>query len=177
MNHLFIDSTDGVGLPLGNQVAQVYALLMLDCVDHMITGELGIRYYGRYMDDFYLIHRDKEYLKECLLHIEEMLSSLGLLLNGKTQICPVKNGLRFLGFHHYVTKDGKYIRRLTSENKRRAKKKVRNMVRLLKAGRITEKEFEQRYKAWKNHASHGNTVKLLHSMDLYIKSELEKGYG
>lgn len=23
----------------------------------------------------------------------------------------------------------------------------------------------------------GNTVKLLHSMDLYIKSELEKGYG
>jgi hypothetical protein len=177
LNHLFIDSTDGVGLPLGNQVAQLYAILMLDCVDHMITEELGIRYYGRYMDDFYLIHRDKEYLKECLLHIEEMLSSLGLLLNGKTQICPVKNGLRFLGFHHYVTKDGKYIRRLTSENKRRAKKKVRNMVRLLKAGRITEKEFEQRYKAWKNHASHGNTVKLLHSMDLYIKSELEKGYG
>lgn len=76
-----------------------------------------------------------------------------------------------------MTKDGKYIRRLTSENKRRAKKKVRNMVRLLKVGRITEKEFEQRYKAWKNHASHGNTVKLLHSMDLYIKSELEKRYG
>lgn len=39
LNHLFIDSTDGVGLPLGNQVAQVYAILMLDCVDHMITGE------------------------------------------------------------------------------------------------------------------------------------------
>lgn len=177
LNHLFIDSTDGVGLPLGNQVAQVYAILMLDCVDHMITGELGIRYYGRYMDDFYLIHRDKEYLKECLLHIEEMLSSLGLLLNGKTQICPVKNGLRFLGFHHYVTKDGKYIRRLTSENKRRAKKKIRNMVRFLKAGKITEKEFQQKYGAWKNHASHGNTVKLIHSMDLYIKAGLEKGYG
>ena len=109
--------------------------------------------------------------------LEKMVSSLRLSLNGKTQICPFKNGLRYLGFHHYITKDGKYIRRLTSENKRRAKKKVKNMVRLLKAGRITEKKFEQRYGAWKNHASHGNTVKLIHSIDLYIKSELEKGYG
>ena len=79
-----------------------------------------------------------------------------------------------LGFHHYMTKDGKYIRRLTSENKRRAKKKVRKMVRLLKAGKITEKEFQQKYGAWKNHASHGNTVKLMHSMDLYIKQDLRK---
>ena len=175
LNHLFIDSTNGFGLPLGNQVAQVYALMMLDCIDHMITGELGIRYYGRYMDDFYLIHYDKSYLKYCLLYIEEMVSSLGLSLNGKTQICPFKNGIRYLGFHHYMTKDGKYIRRLNSENKRRAKKKVRNMLRLLKARKISEKEFQNKYGSWKNHASHGNTVKLVHSMDLHIKSEIEKG--
>lgn len=173
LNHLFIDSTDGFGLPLGNQVAQIYALLMLDCVDHIVTGELGIKYYGRYMDDFYLIHHDKVYLKDCLLHIEEIVSSLGLSLNGKTQICPFKNGIRYLGFHHYVTKDGKYIRRLTSENKRRAKKKVKNMIALLKSGKMTEKEFLQKYCAWKNHASHGNTIKLIHSMDLYVKSKLD----
>lgn len=149
--------------------------MMLDCIDHMITGELGIRYYGRYMDDFYLIHYDKSYLKYCLLYIEEMVSSLGLSLNGKTQICPFKNGIRYLGFHHYMTKDGKYIRRLNSENKRRAKKKVRNMLRLLKARKISEKEFQNKYGSWKNHASHGNTVKLVHSMDLHIKSEIEKG--
>ena len=66
LNHLYIDSTDGLGLPLGNQVAQIYALLMLNGVDHMVTGELGINLYGRYMDDFYLIHHNKEYLKFCL---------------------------------------------------------------------------------------------------------------
>ena len=63
LNHLFIDSTDGVGLPLGNQVAQVYALLMLNGLDHFITGELGVQLYGRYMDDFYLIQHDKQYLQ------------------------------------------------------------------------------------------------------------------
>ena len=40
LNHLLIDSTDGIGVPLGNQVAQIYSLLMLDGLDHMVTGEL-----------------------------------------------------------------------------------------------------------------------------------------
>lgn len=56
----YIDSTDGKGLPLGNQISQVFALLYLSGLDHFITEELGIEYYGRYMDDFYLIVPDKE---------------------------------------------------------------------------------------------------------------------
>lgn len=174
LNHLFIDSTDGLGLPLGNQVAQVYALLMLNGLDHFITGELGINFYGRYMDDFYLIHHDKEYLKWCLECIREMVLSLGLSLNGKTQICPFKNGISFTGFHHYITKDGKYIRRLKSENKRRIRKKVCTWARLVKAGKMSKEKFYEKYNAWKNHALHGNCIKLCCSMDLYVNKVLEK---
>lgn len=174
LNHLFIDSTDGRGLPLGNQVAQVYALLMLDGLDHMITGELGIKCYGRYMDDFYLIHHDKEYLKNCLKAIEEMVQSLGLSLNGKTQIVPFKKGIRFLGFHHYVTEEGKYIRKLLGENKRRMKKKLRNWSRAVKAGKMTEKKFREKYGAWRNHAMHGNCYKLCQTMDLFVEELLKE---
>lgn len=174
LNHLFIDSTDGLGLPLGNQVAQVYALLMLDGLDHMITGELGIQRYGRYMDDFYLIHHDKEYLKNCLKAISEMVQSLGLSLNGKTQIVPFKKGIRFLGFYHYVTEDGKYIRKLLGENKRRMKKKLRRWARAVKSGKMTEKKFYEKYGAWKNHASHGNCYKLCKSMDLYVEELMKE---
>ena len=173
LNHLFIDSTDGKGLPLGNQVAQVYALMFLDCVDHMITEDLGIRCYGRYMDDFYLIHQDKEYLKNCLIAITEMVSSLGLSLNNKTQIVPFKNGLRFLGFHHYMTREGKYIRKISGENKRRMKKKLRIWARAVKAGKMTEEKFYEKYNSWKNHALHGNCIKLCHSMDEYVKQLFE----
>lgn len=172
LNNLFIDSTDGLGLPLGNQVAQVYALLMLNGLDHMITGELGITRYGRYMDDFYLINHDKEYLKLCLECIWEMVGSLGLSLNGKTQIVPFKNGINFLGFHHYVTADGKYIRKLSGENKRKIKKRVTRWARAVKSGKMTEKKFYEKYGAWKNHALHGNCIKLCHSMDLYVKELL-----
>ena len=174
LNHLFIDSTEGLGLPLGNQVAQVYALLMLNGMDHMIVGELGIRYYGRYMDDFYLIHHDKEYLKWCLVCITEMVSSLGLSLNGKTQIVPFKCGIGFLGFHHYVTADGKYIRKLRGENKRKIKKKIRIWAKLVKLGRMTEDKFYEKYKAWKNHALHGNCIKLCYSMDMFVEDLLKR---
>lgn len=169
LNHLFIDSTEGLGLPLGNQVAQVYALLMLNGMDHMITGELEIKLYGRYMDDFYLIHHDKEYLKWCLEHIREMVGSLGLSLNGKTQIVPFKCGIGFLGFHHYVTPDGKYIRKIKGENKRKIKKRLRTHAKLVKSGKMTREKFFQKYNAWKNHALHGNCIKLCHSMDMYVE--------
>ena len=174
LNHLFIDSTDGLGLPLGNQVAQIYALLMLNGMDKMITGELGIDLYGRYMDDFYLISHNKQYLKWCLEHIQEMVESLGLSLNGKTQIVPFKNGITFLGFHHYVTKDGKYIRKLKGENKRKIKKKLLKWSKLVKEERMTKDKFYEKYNAWRNHASHGNCIKLCHSMDIYVKEILER---
>lgn len=173
LNHLYIDSTEGLGLPLGNQVAQVYALLMLNGLDHFITGELGIKFYGRYTDDFYLIVPSKEYLKWCLECIREFVSSLGLSLNGKTQIVPFKCGIGFTGFHHYITSDGKYIRKLKGENKRRIKKKVRVMAKLVKSGRMTEKKFYEKYNAWKNHALKGNCCKLCQSMDVLVKELLE----
>lgn len=174
LNHVLIDSADSPGLPLGNQVAQVYALLILDGMDHMIIGELGIEMYGRYMDDFYLIHHDKEYLKWCLDFIGEMVSSLGLSLNGKTQIVPFKCGIGFTGFHHYVTLDGKYIRKIKSENKRKIKKRVRTWIKLVKSGEMSKEKFYEKYGAWKNHALHGNCIKLCHSMDLYVNELLEK---
>ena len=174
LNHVFIDSSEGLGLPLGNQVAQIYALLMLNALDHFVTGELGINLYGRYMDDFYLIHHDKNYLKQCLEYINEMVLSLGLSLNGKTQIVPFKCGIGFTGFHHYITKDGKYIRKLKGENKRRMQKKIRKWVKAVKSNKMTEKTFYEKYNAWKNHALHGNCIKLCHSMDLYVKELLER---
>ena len=169
LNHLFIDSTESPGLPLGNQVAQVYALLMVHPVDCMITGELGIVEYGRYMDDFYLFHQNKEYLKWCLDCIRELLESLGLELNGKTQIIPFRKGIRFLGFHHYMTADGKYIRKITGENKRKIKKRLNKWVKEVKNGKMEKSKMEEKFSSWKNHALHGNCIKLVHSMDLYVE--------
>ena len=142
--------------------------MYLSGLDHFITGELGVKYYGRYMNDFYLIVQSKEYAKWCLLAIYEFVHSLGLELNGKTQIIPFKNGIKFCGFHTYITYDGKVIRKLKNENKRAAKKKFKKMVGLVNSGKLNKEKFYESYNAWKNHISHGNCVKLGYKMDRYI---------
>lgn len=176
--NLFIDSTDGCGLPLGNQCSQVFALIYLNGLDHYITEELGCKYYGRYMDDFYLLSENKECLKDCLIKIKSYLQNLGLTLNGKTEIVPMKKGIKFLGFHSYLTDDGKVIRKLTGDNKRQIKKRLRKYAKLVSAGKMATEEFYERYNSWKNHASHGNCYKLICSMDSFVESlHIEKCCG
>lgn len=171
---LFIDSTDGKGIPLGNQINQGFALLYLDGMDKLIKHELGIEYYGRYMDDFYLIHPSKAYLQYCLEVITVYLETLDLKLNGKTQIFPFKNGVNFLGFHTYITPDGKAIRKLKNQNKRNAQRKFIRMAKLVASGKLPLQKFQTSYGAWKNHISHGNCYHLGVSMDQKIAEILNQ---
>ncbi len=173
--NLFIDSTEGKGIPLGNQINQGFALLYLDGMDKLIKTELGIEYYGRYMDDFYLIHPSKEYLKYCLEVITEYLQTLDLTLNGKTQIFPFKSGLKYLGFHTYITKSGEIIRKLKNENKRNKQRKYLRMAKLVASGRLSKDKFNASYKAWKNHISHGSCRGLSKVMDEKIERILNNG--
>ena len=117
---------------------------------------------------------DKEYLKYCLKRIKEYLSDLKLTLNDKTEIVPMKKGIRFLGFHTYLTEQGKVIRKLNGDNKRTIKKRLRKYAKLVKDGRMTRRYFDESYNSWKNHASHGNCYKLICSMDKFVESLFEE---
>jgi len=170
---LIIDSTEGKGLPLGNQSSQVFALLYLHSLDTLITDKLGIEYYGRYMDDFYLIHHSKDYLKHCRKVIEGHIDELHLSLNGKTQIMPIKNGIKFLGFHTYVS-HGKTVTRIRNENKRNAFRKYKKMARLVVEGKMSLEKFEQCYSSWKSHARFGDCEGLINDFDKQIAQILKK---
>ena len=166
---LFIDSTEGKGIPLGNQINQGFALLYLDGMDKLIKHELGIEYYGRYMDDFYLIHTSKPYLTYCLEVITAYLETLELTLNGKTQIFPFKSGVSYLGFHTYVTAEGLPIRKLKNQNKRNAQRRFVRMAKLVATGKLPADTFRSSYGAWKNHISHGDCYRLGKAMDDKIR--------
>lgn len=55
-------------------------------MDHYIKEKLHIKYYVRYQDNFLLMHHDKEYLKYCLIKIQDFLIQDKLLLNNKTRL-------------------------------------------------------------------------------------------
>lgn len=154
----YIDRTEG--LALGYQTSQLFALLYLDDFDHYVKEELCIKYYGRYMDDFYLIHPDKEYLKLCLVRIAEYLKTHKLELNEKTNIFPLRNGIDFLGYRTYLNDNGKVLRKLRRSSVKRMMGKLRWWRKAYANGTITEQKIVQCWRAWDNHASHGNTYEI-----------------
>lgn len=62
------------GLPIGNLTNQWFGNFYFNRFDHYIKHQLGIRYYGRYVDDFVIVHPDREYLKGVTPLIEKFLS-------------------------------------------------------------------------------------------------------
>src|SRR5699024_7156172 len=104
---VYIDKTEG--LPLGYQTSQLFALLMLDALDHYIEEERGFRFHVRGMDDFVVIGRYKEDLVKLLKDIKRETGKIGLELNSKTAIFPMRNGVDFLGYHTYLTDTGAVV--------------------------------------------------------------------
>lgn len=79
----FVSAFGDIGLGIGSQISQVLALASANELDHFVKEKLHIKYYGRYMDDGYLIHRDKKYLAHCLEEIQAVCDKLGIVLNRK----------------------------------------------------------------------------------------------
>lgn len=162
---LIVDSTENPGIPIGNQTSQWFAVMYLSGMDHFIKEKLGIRYYGRYMDDFYLIHEDKAYLQYCRGEIERYVARLGLRLNKKTNIFPLRNGIDFLGFHTYLTESGKIIRKVRRSSKCNAQRKLKKQRGLLDREKISLSDIEQSYGSWRSHAVKGNCYHLIQKTD------------
>lgn len=114
----------GKGLPIGNETSQLLAIYYLNELDHYIKEQLHIKYYVRYMDDFILIHHDKEYLKKCLNLINKKLSYLKLSINKKTQIYNLKSGVNFLGYK-FILKNKKLVILLNNQTRKKIKRKLR----------------------------------------------------
>lgn len=136
-------------------------------LDHFVKEKLGIKYYGRYMDDFFLIHEDKAYLQYCRAEIEKHVAAIGLSLNNKTNIYPLRNGVDFLGFHTYLTETGAVIRKVRRRSKNNMKRKLKKMRGLVERGKITTATVEQSYKSWRGHAEKGKCYHLIRRTDHY----------
>ncbi|HET7163060.1 MAG TPA: reverse transcriptase/maturase family protein [Rhodanobacteraceae bacterium] len=89
----------GCGLPIGNLSSQLFANIYLDRLDQFVKHELKARRYVRYVDDFILIHRDREVLAAWQARIVEFLASeLRLRLKDDIRLRPLGDGIDFLGY-------------------------------------------------------------------------------
>ena len=100
----FVKHDQPRGIPIGNLLSQLFALIYLNPLDHFIKRELKIVHYARYVDDMVLIglslieshwvsHKIKEFLNIVL-----NLSLSKIILNR------IKSGLNFVGYRTWRSK-------------------------------------------------------------------------
>lgn len=104
------------GLPIGNLTSQVFANFYLNSFDHYIKHHLKVRFYGRYVDDFVIVHNDIVYLKSIIQEIKIFLSDeLFLTLHpDKIYLQHYTKGVKYLGA--YIMPNRIYITNRTKGN-------------------------------------------------------------
>ena len=113
---------EGCGLPIGNLTSQLFSNLYLNDFDHFMKDRLRLKHYGRYVDDFYVVHNDPEYLLSLIPRIGRFLrDDAALTLHpAKTKLADARHGIAFLG--SYVKPYRRYVLRSTV---RRIREKTR----------------------------------------------------
>ena len=102
------------------------------------------------MDDMYLIHRDKEYLKYCLQEIIKFCDTLKIKVHmRKTQIMPLKHGLIYLKGRYQLLESGKILRRPCKASTKRMKRKLKKFKGLLAEKRMNYADLRSGYQSWR----------------------------
>lgn len=114
-NKSLFHSPANSGLPIGNLTSQIFGNIYLNDLDHWVKNELGITHYGRYVDDMYFMHTDKDFLKKGIKSIQTKMNEYGLEIHPKKiYLQHYTKGLHFLG--RYIKPYRSYISNRTKNN-------------------------------------------------------------
>lgn len=96
---------------IGDQLSQIIGIYYPHRIDNYIKYVESEKFYGRYMDDWYIMSPDKARLEYLLTHIERIASELGIHINmKKTKIVKISSTYKFLQVKYSLRRDGKIIK-------------------------------------------------------------------
>ena len=144
-----IDNKNGKGVDIGSQPSQNIGISYPSQIDNYIKIVRGCKYYGRYTDDSYIIHQDKEFLKQLLKEIKIISSKLGLIVNDrKTRIVKLSQQFKVLQINYSLTPTGRIIKKISTKTVTRERRKLKAYKRLLDKGKMKSNDIENSFKSW-----------------------------
>ncbi len=142
---------------IGDQVSQNIGIFFPTRLDNYAKIVRGCKWYGRYMDDMYIICRDKSELRSIIDGLSEQAAALGLFINEKkTRIVKLSGVYKFLQIKYTLTDTGRVVKRINPANLTRERRRIKAYKRLMGKGVMTYEMIEQACKSWM-----GNYVKLM----------------
>lgn len=166
----FVRSFGDVGMGLGSQISQTLAVASASPLDHHIKEKQRIKGYSRYMDDGYLIHHDKEYLKKCLEEIKLICEKLEININlKKTQIVKLSHGFTWLKCRFYLLSSGKVVKKIYKRSVTKMRRKLKAFKQLYDAGRMALKQIRDGVQSWLSYALNFDACGTVKSMIFLIE--------
>lgn len=158
-------------LGIGSQISQISALYYPHKIDNYCKIVKGIKYYGRYMDDTYIISNSKEELKSILNDIEIIANGLGIFINKKkTHIFKLNKGFTFLKIRYRLTNSGHVIKKYDKGNIVRERRNLKRFKEFYDKGEMKLKDIERQYKAWRGNILKCNSYYAIQNMDKLYNS-------
>lgn len=155
------------GIPLGNITSQLFANIYLNELDQFVKHTLKVRYYIRFCDDFVIIDKSSEILKEKAKQINYFLQrNLKLSLHSnKIFIRKPNQGIDFLGYiilPHYLL--------LRTKTKKRMFRNLEKKIENYKKGLITKEKFNQSTQSYLGYLKHARSYRVIQRFNQILKS-------
>lgn len=162
---LFVDAFGDKGLGLGSETSQLHAILFPNYIDHYIKEVLKIKYYGRYMDDSYILCNDKSKLNKILGILKSLYSKFNISINiKKTHIFKIKNSFTFLKTRFRVLSSGKILKRPCRKYITVERRKLKKLIKMFENNAITLQQISINLISWIGSMSRRNANKTIYSM-------------
>lgn len=170
-----INQFDGdIGVGIGSHISQQLAIYYVRRIDTYCKCVRGHKYYGRYMDDIYVIDDSKERLKETLAGIKQVCDELGLKISDrKTQIIKLTKGFVFLKVKYRI--DGrKIICTMSPDTITRERRKLKKYAKRVKNHQMSIDDFKHSYRCWRESKKEYKCYRSLKNMDELYKALLKE---
>ena len=159
------------GLGIGDQVSQSIGIFFPTLIDNYVKIVRGCKWYGRYMDDMYIICKNKEELISIINGIIKITQKIGMYINHKkTKIIKLSNQYKFLQIKYSLNKKGKVIKKINPRSVTRERRRIKAYKRLFDLGKLPYKDVENACRSWMGEYSKIMSKKQIqHIKDLYFK--------
>lgn len=154
------------GANIGAELSQPIGVYYPHSIDDYIKTVCGERWYGRYMDDSYLMGVSKEHIRERFAEIEDCAHKLGITVNHKkTHIVPLNRPFVFLKMKYLLTATGHVHRRPVKDTFARERTRIAYLAGKIEEGAVTEEYARNCYKSWRKSLTRYDCRRTINEMD------------
>ena len=134
---------------IGDQPSQVIGIYYPYRIDNYVKYVRSQKFYGRYMDDWYIMSPSKEELNDLLKHICEIAKEYGIHINmKKTRIVKISSTYKFLQIKYTLTDNGKVIKRINPNRVTTMRRKLKKLAVKVVNGEVDYENVENTFRGW-----------------------------